>query len=107
MSRWNSAMILAGLAASGLLACKKPDPVAEHRDKGDELFAKDEYEAAAAEYTLSLAADPKQDKLWEKKAGALINAGKIDQAAESLLKLLEFATTPKETSETYRQVANI
>jgi len=107
MNLRKSAMILAGLAAAGLLACKKPDPAAEHRDKGDELFSKDEYEAAAAEYALSLAADPKQDKLWEKKTAALINAGKLDQAAESLLKLLDFATTPKEKSEVYRKVANI
>lgn len=107
MSRRNSAMILAGLAALGLLACKKPDPATEHRDKGDELLAKDELEAAAAEYSLSLAADPKQEKLWEKKAAVLLSAGKLDQAAESLLKLLDFATTPKEKSETYRKVANI
>jgi len=107
MSRRKSAMILAALAASGLLACKKPDPAAEHRDKGDELLAKDELEAAAAEYGLSLAADPKQEKLWEKRAAVLMSAGKIDQAAESLLKLLDFATSPKEKSETYRKVANI
>jgi len=107
MNLRKSAMILAGLAASGLLACKKPDPAAEHRDKGDELLSKDEYEAAAAEYTLSLAADPKQDKLWEKKAAVLLSAGKLDEAAESLLKLLDFATTPKDKAETYRKVANI
>jgi len=107
MSRRKSAMILAGLAASGLLACKLLDRAGEHREKGDELLAKDEYEAAAAEYTLSLNADPKQDKLWEKKAGVLLNAGKTDQAAEALLKLLDFASSPKEKSEIYRKVANI
>ncbi len=107
MSRWGSAMILASLGAAGLLACKKPDPVVVHRDKGDELFSKEEWEGAAAEYTLSLTADPKQEKIWERKAFALMNAGKTDPAAQTLLKMLDFASNPKEKSETYRKVANI
>jgi tetratricopeptide (TPR) repeat protein len=107
MSRRGAVILASLLGAAGFFACKKPDPVAVHREKGDELFSKEEWEAAAAEYSLSLEADPKQDKIWERKAGALMNAGKTDQAAASLLKLLDFATSPKEKSETYRKVANI
>ena len=107
MNRWGSAILLAALAAGGLFACKKPDPVAEHREKGDEQFNNEQWEAAAAEYTLSLEGDPKQEKVWEKKAGALMNAGKTDEAAQALLKLLDFASSSKEKSEVYRKTANV
>ena len=72
MINWEKAVLFAGLGAVVSLACQKPDPVAIHRDKGDDLFAKDQYAAAAEEYALSLQADPKQDKLWEKKADRCI-----------------------------------
>lgn len=99
--------MLAAAAALGLFACQKPDPASVHRDKGDELFDKDNWIAATEEYAQSLQIDPKQEKLWEKKAVAHMKAGKLDDAAASLLKLLDSAPGPKERSEVYRKVAAI
>jgi tetratricopeptide (TPR) repeat protein len=107
MINWEKAVLFAGLGAVALVACQKPDPVAIHRDKGDDLFAKDQYAAAAEEYALSLQADPKQDKLWEKKAVAHMRAGKLDEAAASLVKMLDNATTGKERAEINRKVAGM
>jgi tetratricopeptide (TPR) repeat protein len=99
------------LAAAALstvgLACKKPDPAAIHRDKGDELFEKEQWTAAADEYELSLQADPKQDKLWERKAAAYLKAGKVDDAAASLVKMADSAETPAARAEIYRKVAGL
>jgi len=100
-------LVASALCAAGVIACKKPDPAAIHREKGDELFEKDQWAAAADEYALSLQADPKQDKLWEKKAVAHMKAGKPDLAAASLLKQVDNAATPKDRAEIYRKVGGI
>lgn len=107
MINWKKAVLFAGLGAAALVACHKDDPVAIHRDKGDELFAKDKYAEAAEEYRLALQADPKQDKLWEKSAVAYMRAGKTDDAAASLIKTVEAAKTGKERAEIYRKVAGM
>jgi tetratricopeptide (TPR) repeat protein len=101
---------IAVLTAMGVLsgaACKRADPASIHRDKGDELFDNGQWIAAAEEYRLSLEADPNQDKLWEKKAVAHIKAGKLDDAALTLVKTVDRAPTPTEKSEVYRKVASI
>jgi tetratricopeptide (TPR) repeat protein len=107
MINCGNALLFVGLGALALVGCQKPDPIAIHRDKGDDLFAKEQYASAAEEYALSLQGDPKQDKLWEKKAVAHMKAGKPDEAAASLLKLLDNATTGKDRSEINRKVASI
>ncbi len=97
----------AAVATTGLNACEKPNPAAIHRDKGDELFDKEQWTAAADEYAFSLQADPKQDKLWEKKAVAQIKAGKLDDAAATLVKMLDNAATPAARAEGYRKIAGL
>jgi tetratricopeptide (TPR) repeat protein len=100
-------LVATALCAAGLVACNKPDPAVTHREKGDELFDKEQWTAATDEYALSLQANPKQDKLWEKKAVAHMRAGKPDLAAASLLKLLDTAATAKDRAEIYRKVGGI
>ncbi len=93
-----------------LLACDKPDLAEVHQNKGDELFVKNQFKAAAEEYRLSLEANPRQkkaDKLLEKEAYAYMKAGDTDQAAAILLKTMESKTDPKERVELLHTIANI
>jgi tetratricopeptide (TPR) repeat protein len=94
----------------GLLACDKPDPAEVHQNKGDELFVKNQFKAAAEEYRLSLEANPHQkkaDKLLEKEAYAYMKAGDTDQAASILLKTMDSKSDPKEKVELLHTIANI
>src|SRR5712664_2525672 len=85
-----------------LLACDKPDLAEVHQNKGDELFVKNQFKAAAEEYRLSLEANPRQ-----KKAYAYMKAGDTDQAAAILLKTMESKPHPKERVELLHTIANI
>jgi tetratricopeptide (TPR) repeat protein len=94
----------------GLLACDRPDPAEVHQTKGDELFVKNQFKAAAEEYRLSLEANPHQkkaDKLLEKEAYAYMKAGDTDQAASILLKTMDSKSDPKEKVELLHTIANI
>lgn len=96
------------LALAGLTGCDQTAKVAEeHRRKGNELYKKEQWQAATAEFQLSLNADPKQEKLWQKKAMAHAKAKEMDAAVESLKKTLEFKTEPAEKSEVYRNIGNM
>ncbi|WP_342381965.1 tetratricopeptide repeat protein [Myxococcus stipitatus] len=88
-------------------ADKENEAAKQHRIKASNHMAKKEYKEAAEAYALSLQADPKQEKVWEKKAFAHIELGEIDKASEAVLKLLEFKTTPAEKAEIYRTLASI
>lgn len=99
-----AALVVAALSTS----CKKePDTAAIHRNKGYALANEEKWPEALAEYELSLAADPKQEKLWEQKAFALLKTGKKDEAAQALLKTLEFKQEPKDKIAVYRNVAGM
>jgi tetratricopeptide (TPR) repeat protein len=98
----------AAVLGLAVLACNKPpDPAAIHREKGDELFEKGQWKAAAAEYALSLEADPKQDKIWERKAFAHLKDNDRAEAVASLLKTGEHMTEAKDKAELYRKIAGI
>jgi len=101
--------LVAGLV--GVLACSKPqDPAQIHLDKGDEAFTKNQFKAAAEEYRLSYEANPKQknaDKVLEKQAYAHMKAGDTDQAAATLMKLMDFRPTLKEKVELLHTIANM
>jgi tetratricopeptide (TPR) repeat protein len=90
-----------------VFACQKPDPAAEYKRKGDELYSKGEYAKAANEYAESLKLNPAQSKLWQKKADAHLKAGNTDEAAATLLGELPQMTDPKAKAERYSIVANL
>ncbi len=96
------------LGVLSLTACEDPpDPAKIHRVKASEHMVKKDFKQAVAEYELSLAADPKQEKVWEKKAFAHMQVGETDKALESLQKLLEFRTDPAAKAEVYSSMANL
>jgi len=105
MNRMKTIALVAGLALIALTGCKQ-DPAVQHRSQGDALFRKGKFSEAAAEYGLSLQADPKQEKLWEKKAYAHMQAKELDQADEAYLKKLDGVTDPDAKAEIYRNLAN-
>lgn len=102
-------LMLAALALVGATACEKgePEAVTVPRGKGNELLNANKYAEAAEQYALSLQADPKQEKVWERKAFCHMKAGDMDKAEESLLKLLEFRTEPAQRLEVYRNIASM
>ncbi|NTX02151.1 hypothetical protein HUA74_26085 [Myxococcus sp. CA051A] len=101
-------LVFGVLALGGTVACKGEEDLAKpHRIKGSDHLSKKEYKEAAAAYALSLQADPKQEKVWEKKAFAHLQLGEMDKASEAVLKILEMKTTPAEKAETYRTLASM
>ncbi|MCE9670415.1 tetratricopeptide repeat protein [Myxococcus stipitatus] len=96
------------LSLGGVVACSEENDAAkQHRVKGTNHLAKKEYKEATAEYALSLQADPKQEKVWEKKAFAHMELGETDKAAEAVLKILEMKTAPADKLETYVTLAGM
>ncbi len=102
-------LALFGLCAALLLAgCDRTAKVAqEHRKKGNELYKAEKWQEAAAEFDLSLQADPKQEKLLMKKAVAHAKAKQMDLATETMLKTLEFKGDDKAKGEVYRNIGNM
>lgn len=88
----------------GSACAEPPNPAAEHREKGDAFFRKSQWKEAAAEYAQSLAADPKQPKIWEQKAYAHQQLNESDAADEAYLHTVE-GKTPAEMAEVYRGLA--
>jgi len=90
-------------------ACKDapPTPAQIHLEKGDELLVAEDFKGAAEEYGKSLEADPKQEKVWEKKAHCHMQAGDMDAAQEAILHTIEFKPDPAKKAEVYRSVAGI
>lgn len=96
------------IALGGLTACEKePDKAEIHRRAGHALVKEGQYLEAAAEYDKSLQADPKQEKVWEQKAFALMKGGKNDEAAEALIKTVDFKADQAGKIEVYRNVAGM
>lgn len=101
-------LVIGVLTLGGTTACEEPpDPAKIHRVKGSDHLSKKEWKPAIEAYELSLQADPKQDKVWEKKAFAHMQLGETDKAAEALQKLLEFKTEPKDKADLYRSLASL
>jgi len=97
------------LALAGAPACDEgpKGPAAEHQKKGDEFLAASDYTKAAEEYGKSLAADPKQEKVWEKKAFSHKEAGDMAAAEEAILKTLDFKADAAKKAEVYANLAGI
>lgn len=82
-----------------------PDPATVHRQKGDQHVQKGEFAPAVAEYTLSLEANPQQEKTWEKLSFCEHRLGNLDKAAAATVKMVDFKNTPAEKAEVYRVAA--
>ncbi|ATB48490.1 tetratricopeptide repeat protein [Corallococcus macrosporus] len=102
-------LVVGALALGGMaVGCKAEDDTAKkHRIAGSNHLSKKEYKEAAAAYALSLQADPKQEKVWEKKAFAHMQLGQMNEAAEAVLKMGEMKTEPAEKAELYRTLASM
>jgi len=91
-------------------ACDSPyfdrnNPARIHRNKGIEAFKKEKWAEAADEWAQSIAANPNQHELYEKQAFAAAKAGKLDEAAQTLLKTTEFKVEPKDKLDITRKIA--
>jgi tetratricopeptide (TPR) repeat protein len=99
------ALVLAGTTTTG---CKpEPDPAQIHRQAGDLSLRDGRWSQAAKEYGESLDAAPAQEKVWERKAFAHMQAGELDAAEAALLRTLEFRAEPERKAEVYRNVAGM
>ncbi|MHA7631460.1 tetratricopeptide repeat protein [Corallococcus sp. M7] len=108
MKRLGSVGLMLGvLTLGGSFGCadEKEEKAKEHRVKGTNFLADKNYAEAVKEYEESLKIDPTQEKVWEKKAFAHMQAGQTEQAAQAALKLVDFAKTPEEKADAYRNVA--
>jgi tetratricopeptide (TPR) repeat protein len=107
-SRIGSLAGVGSLAALLALGCAdKPNPAIVHREAGDERLQKGDHAGAAAEYQQSLAANPKQEQVWEKLALSKARLGDRDGAAAALLETLPFKRNPEQKAELYRNAAGI
>jgi len=90
------------------LACQSgPPPALAHRLAGDDAYRKGEYAAAAAEYGLSLDADPRQLHVWETLAASRLRLGDTDGAAQALIRTLDLLPAAPQKAEVHRNVAGI
>jgi tetratricopeptide (TPR) repeat protein len=102
------ALLLGAIALTGTIGCKtEPDAATIHREAGDRLLGKNEFKQAAEEYGQSLQADPKQEKVWEKKAYAHMQAGDMDQADTAILKTVDFKADAPAKAEVYRNLGGL
>jgi tetratricopeptide (TPR) repeat protein len=102
-------LVLGVLALGGVAGCKdeKAEAAKAHRITGSDHMSKKEWKEAAAAYALSLEADPKQEKVWEKKAFAHMQLGQMAEASAAVLKIMDLKTAPAEKAEVYRTLASM
>lgn len=108
-------LLFGALALAGATGCsnkeketqKANDPVSIHKEAGDKLLTAGEFSKAAQEYGQALQVDPKQEKLWEKKAFAHQQAGELDQYDEAFVKMLEFKPEVSQKAEMLRGLAGM
>ncbi len=95
------------LALTGAVSgCKgRQNPGVQDRLHGDTLLQAGQYTEAAERYRLATEANPRDPKLWERRAYALMQAGQMDEAAEALLHTQALATDVARRAETLRNVA--
>ncbi|MDC3957178.1 tetratricopeptide repeat protein [Polyangium jinanense] len=97
------------LALAGAPACEDgpKGPGAAHLKAGDEALAGGDFAKAAEEYGKSLEADPKQEKVWEKKAYSYKQAGDMAKAEEAILKTLDFKPDAAAKAQVYANLAGV
>ncbi|MFP2910934.1 tetratricopeptide repeat protein [Pyxidicoccus sp. 3LFB2] len=102
-------LVLGVLALGGTVGCtdEKAEAAKAHRITGSDHMSKKEWKEAAAAYALSLEADPKQEKVWEKKAFAHMQVGQMAEASQAVMKIMEFKTTTAEKAEVLRTLASM
>lgn len=101
-------LVLGALTLTATTGCeKKPSPAAIQEEAGDDFVRNNQWKEAAAAYGKSLEADPKQEKIIEKKAYAHREAGEFDEADATILKTLDFKPDVPAKAEVYRNLANM
>jgi tetratricopeptide (TPR) repeat protein len=99
-------LVISVLTLTGTTACEeKPDPAKLHRIQGSDFLNKKDWKNAAAEYTLSLQADPNQVEVWKKKAYAHQQMGESEETAKALTKYAELTKDPVEKAELQLNIA--
>src|SRR5947199_6563144 len=68
-------ILLSGLWTGSLFGAKKGNDAAEHAKKAIELVQQKQYDAAVAEFTVAIQADPKNGRLYANRGAALRAAG--------------------------------
>jgi tetratricopeptide (TPR) repeat protein len=96
------------LALLGMGAgCEKEDPAARLLAQGDVMLKAGQYVKAAERYAQATEASPRDEKLWERRAFALMNAGRLDEAVEALLRTRELKPDAAGQAELLRNVASL
>jgi tetratricopeptide (TPR) repeat protein len=99
-------LVISVLTLTGTTACEdKPDPAKLHRIQGSDFLNKKDWKNAAAEYTLSLQADPNQGEVWKKKAYAHMQMGESEETAKALVKYSEFVKDAQEKADLQLNIA--
>jgi tetratricopeptide (TPR) repeat protein len=106
------ALLLGASLVAFSSSCDSPyfdrnNPARIHRNAGIQAFKKERWAEAADEWKLSLQAKPNQPELYDKLAFAEARAGRLDDAAATMLKTVEFKTDEKEKLDVTRKVANM
>jgi len=77
------------------------------RAQGDTLLQAGQFEEAAEHYRRATEANPDDPKLWERRAYALMQVGRMDEAAAALLRTPALGTDVARRAETLRNVAYV
>lgn len=99
------ALLLLALTGVGL-GCKQ-DPAARLLAQGDNMLKAGQYKKAAEKFALATEASPRDEKLWERRAFALMHAGQLDEAVEALLRTRELKPDVAGQAELLRNVASL
>jgi tetratricopeptide (TPR) repeat protein len=108
-SAGNTVSLLLLLALTGAVTgCKGRQSLGTRdRAQGDVLLQAGQFEQAAEHYRLATEANPQDPKAWERRAYALMQAGRMDEAAEALLRTQALVTDVGRQAETLRNVAYV
>src|SRR5262245_41183716 len=106
------ALLLGAVLIAFSASCDSPyfdrnNPARTHRNAGIQAFKKERWGEAADEWKLSLQAKPEQPELLEKLAFAEARAGRLDDAAATMLKTADLKADEKEKLDVTRKVANM
>src|SRR3982074_2042224 len=79
------------IAANGTLQAKRKGGGGDHMAKGAELAQQKQYDAAVAEFTQAIEADPKDPRTYTNRGTAYRASGKFAEAMADFSKAIEVA----------------
>jgi tetratricopeptide (TPR) repeat protein len=100
-------LLLLLLALTGVGCKGRQNAGMRDRAQGDVMLQAGQFEEAAEFYRLAIAAGPHDAKLLERRAYALLQTGRIEEAAEELLRSQDLLPDPARKAETLRNVAYV